>query len=59
MIVLDEVADDLRGAGDNSGIEVLIGIELAKSSFINQQQPIENAVLAHQILWRRHFRLFF
>ena len=54
-----EVAHDLRCAGYDRGIEVLICVELSQARFINQKQPIEHAVLAHQILRRRDLRLLF
>jgi hypothetical protein len=39
MVILDEIPHDLRRAGDNSGIEVLVRIELPQTRFIDQKQP--------------------
>src|SRR5215472_8500790 len=50
VIVLDEVADDLCGLGDDRGIEILLGVELAHRRLVDQQHAVEHAMLAHQVL---------
>ena len=39
--------------GDRRGVEILAGRELAHHRLVDQQDPVEHAVLAHEILRRR------
>lgn len=57
MIIVDEVADDFRRLRDQAGIEVFLGVEFPQARFVNQQHPVQHAMLAHQILRRGYLLL--
>jgi len=59
VIVLDEIPHDLRSIGDDRRVKVLVRCEFPQAGFVNQQQPVEHAMLAHQILGRGYLGFFF
>ena len=46
-----------REAGDRVGGKVLVGLEAADALTVDEQDPLEYAVLAHEILGRRDLLL--
>ena len=52
MIVLDETLDDIGGAGQDGGIEILLGVEPAQVLVVDEQDAIEQAVFTHEIFSR-------
>jgi hypothetical protein len=59
MIVFDEIPHDLGGAGDDYRVKILVRAELPETGFINQEQAVQHAMLAHQILGRSYLRVLF
>ena len=53
MIFVDEVAHDAGGMFENGGIDVFALAGTAHARFVDQQDAVENGMLAHQILRRR------
>ncbi len=49
----------ILAVGDHSGVEVLACRELAHDRLVDQQDPVEHAVLAHEVLRRRDLLLSF
>src|SRR5579872_3012489 len=61
VIVLDEVTDNVGGAGQYRAVKRLFGAKTAEMFIVNEQDPVEQAVFAHEVFrWRNVFAgLFF
>jgi len=59
VIVLDELANQIGWLGKRLRWDLFLGAQPLETFFVNQEDAVEYPVLAHQILGRGDFLLFF